>query len=212
MTTTTTTKICTRSGLKFETDNSRLKVHPLISVWTSHKDQEIRSTAIKVIDGGKLQGWDTIEQFQTAIAVALTPVEVEFNYLTTDCPNRKSWVALIQGQDLQYGYDRKFLNPVALDGRRKKFLITEDGIYQTRTYSGSGNVHENWLKFQDGNLESISQEQAIELVGAPADTTKTALVSRDDLTQFVEECWECGARYKTYGNVDFGNMGCRRCN
>ena len=33
----------------------------------------------------------------------------------------------------------------------------------------------------------------------------------DESLPFVEECWECGAQYRTHGNVEDGNMGCRRC-
>ncbi len=66
------------------------------------------------------------------------------------------------------------------------------------------------LTLQAGTIENLYSDllQKYEVV--------PVLESRDSLTQavkkVVEECWECGARYTTYGNVEAGNMGCRRCN
>ncbi len=36
-------------------------------------------------------------------------------------------------------------------------------------------------------------------------------VENDPNAPILEECWECGAQYKTTGNVDSDRMGCRRC-
>jgi hypothetical protein len=201
------TKICTRSGLVFTTDNNRLKVHPEISKWTTLKDTDIRYTAISVIEQGKMEQWNSISKFNSEIEKAIKPVKKESNYQTSDYANRKGWIALIEGQDLQYGYSRKFVNAVDQDGKRKKYLIKEDGVYQSVSYSSSGNKSEVWLEVVQGVIQQITNEQAIEIVGLPSEKIQ----SKDELTKVLEECWECGAQYSTYGNVEGGNMSCIRC-
>jgi hypothetical protein len=71
--------------------------------------------------------------------------------------------------------------------------VTKDGIYRH-------------LTLQAGTIEEIYSHLK-ELKIAQPQTLK----SNDALTKIVEECWECGAQYTTYGNVESGNMSCRRC-
>jgi hypothetical protein len=132
-----TTKICKRSGLEFQTDNNRLTVHPEISRYTSHKDTEIRYPAIAVIERGKAEGWETIEQFESEIQKALNPVPQPIDQIKGDFEG--DWVALIKGFSEKYGYDRDFLDSVGKRGRFKLFQYPEAGIVETCYTSAKGN-------------------------------------------------------------------------
>lgn len=84
-------------------------------------------------------------------------------------------------------------------GNKKKdcgyVRITDSGVYRH-------------LSLQAGTIEAI-------YAGAIANlelTPELKLISNDSLSKaIVEECWECGATYSTWGNVEAGNMCCRRC-
>lgn len=67
------------------------------------------------------------------------------------------------------------------------------------------------LTLQAGTIEAIYEDLKSLKIAQP----KIELVSSDELSEavkaVVEECWECGASYTSYGNVEDGNMCCRRC-
>lgn len=64
------------------------------------------------------------------------------------------------------------------------------------------------LTLQAGTIENLYAD----LKNLSIKQSTPDLVSKDPLTEVVEECWECGAQYTSYGNVEAGNMGCTRCN
>lgn len=70
----------------------------------------------------------------------------------------------------------------------------------------SGEIYRH-LTLQAGTIEALYEDlKSLKVKQAPV-----KLTSSDPLTQIVEECWECGATYTSYGNVESGNMCCRRC-
>jgi hypothetical protein len=62
------------------------------------------------------------------------------------------------------------------------------------------------LTLQAGTIEALYSESVAEVNALNLQSDKV-----DDPKQIVEECWECGAEYFDYGNVEAGNMSCRRC-
>lgn len=57
-------------------------------------------------------------------------------------------------------------------------------------------------------VKEYRRPQTLEGLRAFAEKLKA---EEDESLPVVEECWECGAVYRTYGNVEEGNMSCRRC-
>lgn len=148
--------ICSRSGLKFEAENRRKKVHPRINFYTSHKDWDLRYKAVAVIERGKAEGWDSFEKFEAEIQKALHP----------DPPPRPhydfegAWVARIVGSDRKYRFERDFLTPVDKEGRFKRYnLVAQgDGIYETCYESAKGNKTRRYWRVENGELVQISLE------------------------------------------------------
>lgn len=199
---------CTRSGLTFEAETRRLRVHPKISYYTAHKDTDIRYPAIKVVERGKTEGWESIEVFESEIEKALNPPPKPPTPYHLEC----AWVAKITGYHPKFDYDRIFLEEVSTSGRFKRFLLTEPGLYQSCYKSAKGNETRQWWLAESANsYHEIKIDQVIEILGEKPEKPQ----SSDPLTlatkKVVEECWECGATYTTYGNVEAGNMCCKRC-
>lgn len=206
---------CSRSGLVFEAENKRTKIHPGISWYTAHRDTAVRYPAVAVIERGKTEGWDSIAKFKSEIEKALNPVpdpEPDWDLSTSDSTTpdgygkaKKGYIAKIVGSDSKFRYKREFLTEVKKDGRHRYFKLVEDGVYQACSYSAKGNKHESWYQVVAGERVEITAGQ-VEDAFPPVSSPNTETVE-----QIVEECWECGATYATYGNVEAGNMGCRRC-
>lgn len=203
--------ICSRSGLTFEAENKRTKVHPKINCYTSHKNTQIRYLAIEVITRGKDENWQTIEKFEneikSAIEKALQPKSTpDWNICVSDGTANKGFLAKIVAADAKWRYQRFFLAEVLKEGRHRYYKIDSDGVYEARSYSAKGNCHKNFYLVTNGDRVEITENQVEELFPA------LSLNSKDEVSDtIVEECWECGAQYTTYGNVEVGNMSCKRC-
>ncbi len=203
------TKICKRSGLQFETENGRLQVHPKITPWTTCKDLKVRYAAVEIIDRGKAEGWDSLEKFEKEISLALNPPveekkEVDWNLYCSNQPKgKRGYVALITGRHPQFNWERQFLDSVNEEGRNRYFSVKENGCYEAVTYSQK-NKYTTYYRYSDSKLQEISLEELEKFFPC-------TLKSSDALSKVVEECWECGATYTTYGNVEWGGMCCRSC-
>lgn len=199
--------VCSRSGLKFEAENRRKKVHPEIAYYTTHKNYDIRYTAIAVIEKGKAEGWGTIEKFEEEIQKALNPEPPT----RPDYDFEGAWAAVIEGSNEKYRFNRVFLKAVDTEGRFKRYAFADNGIYECCYKSGKGNETRYYYRVENGTKQRIELEEVESLFPV----IQSNLVSNDPLTsaarQIVEECWECGATYTSYGNVEYGNMSCRRC-
>jgi hypothetical protein len=149
------TKICKRSGLTFETENSRLQVHPKISYYTAHKDTTVRYPAVAVINSGAAAGWKTWEEFEAAINLALNPV---FDF-------EGAWVAKLSGYSEAYEFDRVFLQPVKVNKYSSQFAYPEDGIYQTCCKSRSGKETRRFWLVSSGQKAEITKARVKELLG-----------------------------------------------
>lgn len=149
--------ICSRSGLKFEAENRRKKVHPAISYYTCHKNYDIRYPAIAVIERGKTEGWDSIEKFEEEIEKALNPEPQP----RPDYDFEGAWAAEITGSDKKYRFERTFLTKVDEEGRFKRYsIIAEgDGIYETCYKSAKGNQTRRYWQVKNGELTQISLEE-----------------------------------------------------
>ena len=157
---------CKRSGLKFEAENRRKSVHPDISRYTTHKDVEVRYSAIAIIDRGKAEGWRTIEEFIAAIE------KVKEKEPEIECDWDGAWLARITGSSEHYRFDREFVEAVRVEERGKssskfyrKFYRLPglpDGIYEGCCKSAKGNENRFYWQIKDGAV------MAIELVDAEA--------------------------------------------
>jgi hypothetical protein len=165
--------ICARSGLKFEADSRRKKVHPQIAYYTSHKNYDIRYPAIEVIERGKTEGWNTIEKFEDEIQKALNPeptVRPEYDF-------EGAWVAKITGSDDgQYRFNRLFLNAIDSEGRFKRYKLNGDGIYECCYKSGKGNQTRYYYQVKDGVKEQIDLEIVEKLFPALESTENQSAV------------------------------------
>ena len=75
---------------------------------------------------------------------------------------------------------------------------------------GTNGIYRDHLTLQAGTIEALYEDlKSLKIQETPKLTLSDPL-SRS-VQQVVEECWECGATYTTYGNVRAGNMMCRRC-
>ncbi len=149
--------ICSRSGLKFEADSRRKKVHPDISYYTTHKNLDIRYPAIEVIERGKNEGWDTLEKFEEEIEKALNPEPKP----RPDYDFEGAWVARIAGSDKHYRFNREFLTRVDTEGRFKRFAIAAagDGIYESCYKSAKGNQTRRYWQVKDGEMVQIELKE-----------------------------------------------------
>jgi hypothetical protein len=155
--------ICSRSGLEFEAETRRFKVHPQISYYTAHKDADIRYPAIQVIERGKKEGWNSIEKFLEEIKLALNPPPAPKVHYHLEC----AWVAKITGYHEKFEYEREFLKAVETNGRFKRFLLEDPGLYQSCYKSAKGNETRQWWLVADKNsFKEIKVEQALEILGA----------------------------------------------
>ena len=77
--------------------------------------------------------------------------------------------------------------------------VTNDGSIDRRLYRESGTIGELYRT----TVESLE-------VMPPVLPAFATLKSNDSLSSFVEECWECGTRFTTYGNLRAGGT-CRLC-
>jgi hypothetical protein len=154
--------ICSRSGLVFEAENRRKKVHPAISYYTNHKDTGIRYPATRVIDQGSAEGWATLEEFEKAIAAVLNPEpepEVEYAF-------EGAWVALITGFNDHYGYQREFLRAAKTEGRFKYFWYPEAGIVETCYKSAKGNDTRYFRLIEGGKeVRILTEAEVDEMLG-----------------------------------------------
>lgn len=198
---------CIRSGLKFYSENRRTKVHPEISWYTTHKDNSLRYKAVAVIDRGKIEGWDNLEKFKTEIEIALAPPPpVDYDY-------EGNYVAKIEGWHPQYNLVRNFLTPVDTNGRFKRYSFKDlaNGFYETVYKSAKGNKTKSYFEVTDSGRTSLTEDQLLARFAEAFGDKPQHNPMSDTFDHVVEECWECGATYHTYGNVESGNMGCRRC-
>lgn len=170
--------ICSRSGLTFEAPNRRRKVHPGISVYTSHKDMDYRYAAIAVIERGKAEGWDSLEKFEKEIAIATDPeaatkavqeisdvglCKVELKRAKR-YPERSPWVARITGTSTKFGFERKFITPVLEQKHLSTFLL-EDGFYEECEFNSKGEKQRRFLCVQNGEKEYLSKQELTERTG-----------------------------------------------
>jgi len=160
---------CTRSGLVFEAENRRRKVHPEISWYTAHSDMVFRYKAIEVIERGKAEGWDTLEKFESEIKKALSPPppppEPPYDF-------EGSWVARIIGSHEKYRFQREFLPSVSVKGRFKRFNVAGngDGLFEACYQSAKGNESRHYYRIVSGRCEEISLSQAEEIFPLPDPT------------------------------------------
>lgn len=193
--------ICARSGLAFEADSKRKKVHPAIRHYTSHKDTNIRYPAIAVIEQGKKEGWDSLEKFQAEIKKALNPPltpPVEYDF-------EGYWAAKITGYSKQYDYEREFLTPVEEVGRFRRYRLTEEGCYQTCYRSAKGNETRIFWQVTGGVLEEISPEQLESVLGKRIDVEKPErgeLIETKRLLGDIGETVQFNARWVTITAVE----------
>lgn len=84
------------------------------------------------------------------------------------------------------------------------------------------NSRGDWVKllFRDGSKTFYKAAADVEITKEYEKPTTLAKLQafaeslqaeKDESLPFIEECWECGAQYRTYGNVWDMNMSCRRC-
>lgn len=153
--------ICSRSGLKFEAENRRKKVHPEISFYTTHKDWDFRYAAVAVIERGKAEGWDSIEKFKEEIKKALNPEPQP----RPDYDFEGNWAAKITGSDIKYRFSRNFLTPVDKEGRFKRYNLAAagDGIYETCYESAKGNKTRRYWRIENGELIDLQLEDVEKL-------------------------------------------------
>ena len=156
--------ICSRSGLRFETENGRLKVHPQISYYTTHKNYDIRYPAIAVIERGKKEGWTTIERFLEEIEKALNPEpkpRPEYDF-------EGAYACRIVGAHPRCRFEREFLDPVDKEGRFKRYNLhaEPDGIYETVYKSAKGNATKHYYRFEAGALTELALSEVEELFPA----------------------------------------------
>lgn len=184
--------ICKRSGLIFEAENRRKSVHPQISRYTTHNDQEIRYAAISVIERGKAEGWNTIEQF---IAEIEKPAEAA---LEIECDWDGAWLARITGSHEKYRFDREFVEAVRTEGRGKagskfyrkfySFSVLPDGVYEGCYKSAKGNETRCYWRVESGAATSIELgdvESAYQAISKPQ--TKSITLSENfEIGEIVE--------------------------
>lgn len=78
------------------------------------------------------------------------------------------YCAQILGPCDRHGYKRDFLEPVASQGKRTVgYLLTRDGVYDSKSYGRTGNCDHRWWRVVDGVVTEIKQEQAEAIVGPP---------------------------------------------
>lgn len=66
------------------------------------------------------------------------------------------------------------------------------------------------LTLQAGTIEGLYEGlKTLKIKKTPKLTSLDPLSA--SVRTILEECWECGATYTSYGNVRAGNMMCRRC-
>lgn len=146
--------ICKRSGLKFEAENHRMKVHPRISFYTTHKNYDIRYPAIAVIERGKEEGWNSIEKFLEEIEKALNPEpkpRPEYDF-------EGAYACRITGFHPKYRFEREFVDPVDKEGRFNRYNLRAepDGIYETAYKSAKQNVTKHYYRLEDGVLTELA--------------------------------------------------------
>jgi hypothetical protein len=192
--------ICIKSGLKFLAENRRLKIHPEIAYFTSHSDWDFRyKVAIPVIERGKTEGWDTIDRFKREIAAAAAPKPRP----TYDFEGK--WAAEIVGSDPQFRFERRFLTPVDTEGRFKRYhLAGREGFFETCYESGKGNQTRRFLRVTKGVV--------VEIERAEVEAAFPEIEESADKNPHTWECLECGAVFDKPGLIEWGGMGCVRCN
>lgn len=129
-------------------------------------------------------------------------------YNLTDGRTKRAYAARITGPHPKFKLTREFLDATKRDGRHKTFRFTDEGIYELVEYSAKDNQHKYYKQLADSTLHDLTEAEVLAHFNAPTQSEKP---SAETNAPIVEECWECGAQYKTYGNVESGNMGCRRC-
>lgn len=154
------TIICSRSGLSFQAENRRTKVHPGISRWTACSDWKLRQKASEVIERGKSEGWNTLEKFEVEIQKVLNPPpppEPDYDF-------EGVWAARLVGSHDKFRFEREFIPPVSVNGRFKRFNVSAagDGLFETCYKSAKGNETRHYYRVQGGRLEQISLPQAEE--------------------------------------------------
>lgn len=187
-------KVCEKSGLRFRAEGSE-RTHPEIASYSQHSDWDYRYAALRVIERGKREGWDSIEKFKAEIKAELNPDAPEEGdatptlWVSHDCYEKSDEVkvsgycAQILGPCDRYGYNRRFLKPVAKQGKRTVgYLLTQDGVYDSKSYSRAGNCDHRWWHVVNGVTTEINREQAEAIAGPPAltETQKLAIARQQE--------------------------------
>lgn len=186
---------CKFSKIKFDAVSlgvsERTEVHPEIADWKQSANRnDWYSGFFAAIDYGISQGFTTIKEFELILERAQAdkpldgsePEEIKSNLqlsgtgykFNKNCGgSRKPWIAKIVGLSEKYDYQREFQDPVEIDDSSSragyKFLITEEGYYQRKEYSGSGNAYVAWYKFENDKFIEIEEKDIIAIFGNPAD-------------------------------------------
>lgn len=173
-------RVCEKSGLRFRAEGSE-RTHPGIVFYSQHPDWDYRCSALRVIERGKREEWDSIEKFKTEIEAELNPDAPEESavtptlwvshlcYVRSDDVKVRGYCAKILGPCDTYGYKRQFLEPVDKQGKRTVgFLLTQDGVYDSKSYSRAGNCDHRWWKVVDAVATEITREEAELIAGPPA--------------------------------------------
>ena len=213
--------ICEKSGLKFEAENRRRKTHPEIAFYTQHKDSEFRYFASKIIEQGKINGWDSIEKFKSEINLAWekeqNSSEVEQKELY-EC----NYIAQIVSSDSKYRFQREFITAESETTRKAgKFgqisnyrqydlSLLSDGYYEVNHRSAKGNDSRYYWLVNKGEISQISLEEVEKLFPKIAleqlDTIKTTAL---DIPVF-NSCFELnGQVYKIVDSqtIDYDEDG-----
>lgn len=161
-------QICPRSGLVFQVaieDKREGLIHPRIVWYTQHPNYDVRYPAIRVIERGKAEGWNTFEKFKEEIKLLLDPPKPtsEFPSITLSKKDgrKKPYLAQIEGYDRRYTLKRKFISPVATKDNLLTFLLEEPGFYESK--NGNGTIA-YWSKEGDSYSEITKEKVLAEFV------------------------------------------------
>ena len=158
--------ICQHSGLKFQAENRRKKIHPDIYWWIhefAKRDYWQKNQVRDTIATGKMEGWDTLEKFESEIRKSLEPPEYDF------CGESGSYVARLWCKGSE-SIIHEFVEPVWVYDDDKYFMIENlpDGIYEAcqkvHKYNKGTEIRRYYYFVSKGQKTEISQEYARSIV------------------------------------------------
>lgn len=175
-----------------------------------------------------------LEQIGSRLYVTGTPFALKDSLKAAGChwdtDRRAWWIGATKRNKIEHLIAQPIASASEEEQQAERLKHDQQNILGTAKFNsksyylvGSGtSARGEWVRllFRDGSQTFFKPSSEVEIVKRYAKPTTLAKlqafaeklkIENDPSAAIVEECWECGAQYKTFGNVESGNMGCRRC-